>query len=48
MSAGMGPAGSPVTVIDGGFSSPDDPRGTGGPRSKVKINISLRNTKDES
>ena len=27
--AGMEPAGSPVTVMDGGFSSPDAPRGTG-------------------
>ena len=32
--AGMEPAGSPVTVMDGGFSSPDAPRGTGGPKSK--------------
>ena len=32
MSAGMEPAGSPVTVIDGDFSSPDGPRGTGGPK----------------
>ena len=30
VSAGMEPAGSPITVIDGGFSSPDAPRGTGG------------------
>ena len=42
----MKPAGSPVTVIDGGFSSPDAPRGTGGPKPKVKINISFRSTKD--
>ena len=34
MSAGMGPAGSPVTVMDGGTSSPDAPKGTGGPKSK--------------
>ena len=27
------PAGSPVTVIDGDFSSPDAPRGTGRPKS---------------
>ena len=32
--AGMEPAGSPVTVKDGDFSSPDAPRGTGGPKSK--------------
>ncbi len=31
-----GAAGSPVTVMDGGFSSPDAPRGTGGPKSKSK------------
>ena len=37
MSAGMNPAGSPVTVIDGGFSSPDAPRGTGGPKSKYNF-----------
>ena len=30
VSAGMESAGSPVTVMDGGFSSPDAPRGTGG------------------
>ena len=30
----MEPAGSPVTLMDGGFSSPDAPRGTGGPKSK--------------
>ena len=30
MSAGMEPAGSPVTETDGDFSSPDAPRGTGG------------------
>ena len=42
----MEPAVSPVTVIDGGFSSPDAPRGIGGPKSKVKINISFRSTKD--
>ena len=29
--AGMEHAGSPVTVICGGFSSPDAPRGTGRP-----------------
>ena len=29
VSAGMEPAGSLVTVMDGGFSSPDAPRGTG-------------------
>ena len=34
VSAGMEPAESPVTVIDGGFSSPDAPRGTCGPKSK--------------
>ena len=34
VSAGMDPAGSPVTVKDGDFSSPDAPRGTGGPNSK--------------
>ena len=33
MSAGMEPAGSPVTVRDGDFSSPDAPRGTGRPKS---------------
>ena len=42
----MEPGGSSVAVIDGGFSSLDAPRGTGGPKSKVKINISSRNTKD--
>ena len=42
----MKPAGSPVTVIDGGFSSPDAPRGAGGPKSKVNINIYFRSTKD--
>ena len=42
----MEPAGSPVTVIDGGFSSPDAPRGIGGPKSKLNINISFRITKD--
>ena len=31
--AGMEPAGSPVIVRDGDFSSPDAPRGTGGPKS---------------
>ena len=36
VSAGMVPAGSPVTVRDGGFSSPDAPRGTGGPKSRTK------------
>ena len=30
----MEPAGSPVTVRDGDFSSPDAPRGTGEPKSK--------------
>ena len=34
VSADMEPAGSLVTVMDGGFSSPDAPRGTGGPKSK--------------
>ena len=34
VSAGMEPAGSPVTVMDGGTLSPDAPRGTGGPMSK--------------
>ncbi len=34
VSAGMEPARSPVTVIYGDFSSPDAPRGTGGPKSK--------------
>ena len=33
VSAGMEPAGSPVTAMDGGVSSPDAPRGTGGPKS---------------
>ena len=28
MSAGIEPTGSPVTVMDGGFSSPDAPMGT--------------------
>ena len=32
--AGMEPAGSPLTVRDGDFSSSDAPRGTGGPTSK--------------
>ena len=32
--AGMEPTGSPVTVRDGDFSSPDAPRGTGGPKYK--------------
>ena len=36
----------PVTVIDGGFSSPDASRGTDGPKSKEKIYISFRSTKD--
>ena len=31
--AGMEPAGSPVTVRDGDYSSPDAQRGTGGPKS---------------
>ena len=31
--AGMEPAASPVTVMDGGFSLPYAPRGTGGPKS---------------
>ena len=35
MSAGMEPAGSPVTE-DGDFSSPDTPRGTVGPKSRPK------------
>ena len=34
MSAGMEPEGSPVTVEDGDFSSPDAPRGTDRPKSK--------------
>ena len=34
VSSGMERAGSPVTVRDGDFSSPDAPRGTGGPKSK--------------
>ena len=36
VSADIEPPGSPVTVMDGGFSSPDAPRGpgTGGPKSK--------------
>ena len=34
VSTGMDPAGSPVTATDGDFSSPDAPRGTGGPKSK--------------
>ena len=36
VSVGMEPAGSPVTVIDGDFSSPDAPRRTGGPKYKSK------------
>ena len=36
MLAGMECAGSLVTVRDGDFSSPDAPRGTGGPKSKPK------------
>ena len=34
VSAGMEPAGSPVTVRKGYFSSPDASRGTGGPKTK--------------
>ena len=34
MLAGMECAGSLVTVRDGDFSSPDAPRGTGGPKSQ--------------
>ena len=34
VSAGMEPAGSPVTVKDGDFPSPKAPRGTGGTKSK--------------
>ena len=37
MSAGIEPAGSPVTVKHGDFSSPDAPRGTGGPKSKTSF-----------
>ena len=34
VSAGMESAESPVTVMDGGFSSPGAPRGTGGSKYK--------------
>ena len=34
VSAGMDPAGAPVTVRDGDFSSPNAPRGTGGTKSE--------------
>ena len=34
VSAGMEPAGSPMTVRDGDLSSPDAPRGTGGTKSR--------------
>ena len=37
VSAGMEPAGLPVTVRDGDFSSPDAPRGTRGPKSKYEV-----------
>ena len=36
MSAGMEPAGSPVTETDGDFSTADSPRGTGRPKYEAK------------
>ena len=39
MSAGMEPEGSIVTEKDGHFSSPDAPRGTGGPKSKYTVGL---------